>query len=309
MAPGQPSPAADALQSFSLPAANARGAVVRLEDAWDEVAGRSEHPAAVTELLGEALAAAALLTAHAKIDGRLSLQLRGPGPVRMLFAECTAEGTVRGIAQVDEETTGAGLTRDVRELGEGAVLAITIENHAGPGREPRRYQGLVPLESESLQGALEDYFRQSEQLPTRILLAADGHRVAGLLLQRVPGEGGHGATGDDADGWLRATALMDTLGQRELLDVPSLELLHRLFHEEEVRVPPARPLRFACSCSRARVADVLSSLGEEEALAAAVEGVAEIRCEFCGERYHFDADAIAGLFRNDPSAPAPDRLQ
>jgi molecular chaperone Hsp33 len=299
----------DDLTRFVLEGAGVRGVHVRLDDAWTEIEARADHPAAVTELLGEALAAAALLTAHAKIDGRLSLQLRGSGAIRLLFAECTAEGTVRGIAKVDDRGTDATVARDLRDLGSGAVLAITIENHAGPGRDPRRYQGLVPLESESLAGALEDYFRQSEQLPTRILLAADAGRVAGLMLQRIPGEGGHGVAGGDADGWTRATALMDTLGHGELLDVPALDLLRRLFHEEDVRVPPARPLRFACSCSRERVAEVLVSLGEDEALAAAGEGVAEIRCEFCGERYHFDADAIAGLFRGGPPAVAPERLQ
>lgn len=303
-----PLPTDDRLTRFVLDGAGVRGVHVRLDGAWREIEARADHPVAVTELLGEALAAAALLTAHAKIEGRLSLQLRGSGAIRLLFAECTGEGTVRGIAQVDGEPPEGGLTRDLRELGTGAVLAITIENPGAPGRDARRYQGLMPMESDTLAGALEDYFRQSEQLPTRILLAVDGGRVAGLLLQRIPGEGGHGAPGD-ADGWARASALMETLGEAELLEVPGLELLRRLFHEEDVRLPPARPLQFGCSCSRARVAEVLTSLGQEEALAAAADGVAEIRCEFCGERYHFDADAIAGLFPAGVEGAAPDRLQ
>src|SRR5690606_25286859 len=128
--------------------------------------------------------AAALFTGHAKIEGRLSVQLRGDGPVRTLFAECTAAGTLRGIAQVRPDA--APMPRDLRALGAEAVLAITIENPGGAGREPVRYQGLVALASESLAGAFEDYFRQSEQLPTRLLLAADGHRAAGLMLQKLP---------------------------------------------------------------------------------------------------------------------------
>jgi molecular chaperone Hsp33 len=289
---------------FLLEDAGVRGVRVHLDEAWREIRGRTDYPPAVAELLGEASAAAALLTAHAKVDGRLSLQLRGEGALRLLFAECTADDSLRGIAQFDEDAGPREFSRDLRQLGEGAMLAITIENHPPSAREPQRYQGLVPLESDSLAGALEDYFRRSEQLPTRMLLAADARRAAGLMLQKLPGDAG------DADGWLRAGALLDTLAPGELLDWADETLLHRLYHEEKVRLLDRRALRFACSCSRERVASVLQSIGREEALAAAESGVAEVRCEFCGQRYHFDADAIAGLF--DPSGDfldPPDRLQ
>jgi molecular chaperone Hsp33 len=289
---------------FLLEDAGVRGVHVRLGEAWCEIRGRADYPPAVAELLGEASAAAALLTAHAKVDGRLSLQLRGEGALRLLFAECTADDTLRGIAQFDEDAGPRDFSRDLRRLGEAAMLAITIENHPPSAREPQRYQGLVPLESDSLAGALEDYFRRSEQLPTRILLAADATRAAGLMLQKLPGDEG------DADGFTRAGALLDTLSPAELLDWPDETLLHRLYHEEKVRLLDRRALRFACSCSRERVASVLQSIGRDEALAAAESGVAEVRCEFCGQRYHFDADAIAALF--EPSGDGlepPERLQ
>ncbi len=294
--------ASDRLTPFLLPHAGVRGVHVHLRDAWRQIRSRADYPAAVAELLGEAAAATALFTGHAKIEGRLSVQLRGTGALRALFAECTAAGTLRGIAQLDE---AGAVSRDLRALGDGALLAITIENPNPHGRDPTRYQGLVPIESESLAGAFEDYFRQSEQLPTRLLLAADERQAAGLMLQKLPGDGG------DDDGWARATALFDTLGPAELLAVSGPGLLHRLFHEEDARVLAERPLAFACSCSRERVAAVLESLGQEEARAALDgRGMAEIRCEFCGQQYLFDPDEIEALFVSPHlHAASSDRLQ
>jgi molecular chaperone Hsp33 len=292
----------DSLTRFLLQGAGVRGVRVHLDATWQQISSRGEYPAAVRELLGEAAAAAALFTGHAKIDGRLSVQLRGEGPLRTLFAECTAAGTLRGIAQVDDDD--AALPRDLRALGSNAILAITIENPGAGGRDPTRYQGLVPLESDSLAGAFEGYFRQSEQLPTRLLLAADGERAAGLMLQKLPGDAG------DEDGWNRAVALFDTLATQELLDWPTATLLLRLFQEDGAEVLGQRPLRFACSCSRERVASMLQSLGREEAEAAVAGGVAEIRCEFCGQQYQFDADQIGALFQPQwNELDAPERLQ
>ena len=296
----------DTLTRFLLDGAGVRGVHVHLGATWQQIRDRaaSAHenpPVAAMELLGEAAAAAALFVGHAKVDGRLSIQLRGDGPLRTLFVECTAGGTLRGIAQVEE---GAQVARDLRDLGPDSILAITIENPAAEGHEPMRYQSIVTLASDSLAGAFEDYFRQSEQLPTRLLLATGGDRAVGLMLQKLPGDEG------DEDGWTRATALFDTLQVQELLDWPVASLLHRLFHQESVEVLGQRPLRFGCSCSRERVSAMLQSLGDDEALAAAAEGVAEIRCEFCGQQYHFDADQIAELFnRHRIELEAPERLQ
>ena len=291
----------DALTRFLLQEAGVRGVRVQLEETWRQIRARAEYPAAIEEMLGEACAAAALFTGHAKVDGRLSVQLRGDGPLRTLFAECTAAGTLRGIAQYDQ---GASVSRDLRELGDNALLVITIENPGVGDREPVRYQGIVGLESDSLAGAFEGYFRQSEQLPTRLLLAVDPQRVAGLMLQKLPGDAG------DEDGWTRASALFDTLTSRELLDLPMETLLRRLFHEDTVEILGSRPLEFACSCSRERVESMLQSLGEVEALAAAEDDVAEIRCEFCGQQYRFDREQIGALFRpRGVEVEPPARLQ
>jgi len=300
----------DQLTRFLIAGAGVRGVRVHLDDAWQQICTRaagSSHdapPAAAVELLGEAAAAAALFTGHAKIDGRLSIQLRGNGALRTLFAECTAAGTLRGIVQLAEDGEGCEVSRDLRTLGADAVLAITIENPSVAGREPMRYQGMVALESDSLAGAFEDYFRQSEQLPTRVLLAADGERAAGLMLQKLPGDEG------DEDGWMRAGALFDTLRPLELLDWSGDTVLTRLFHEDGVQVLGTKPLRFACSCSRGRVEAMLVSLGSEEARAAVADGEAAVRCEFCGQNYRFSGDEIETLLTVAGSEmAAPDRLQ
>lgn len=295
-------PDADRLTRFLLPNAGVRGVRVHLDQTWRQIRARSDYPPAVAELLGEASAAAALFTGHAKVDGRLSIQLRGEGALRTLFAECTAAGTLRGIARTSED--GVPVSRDLRAMGSDAVLAVTIENPAAGGREPVRYQGLVPVEAESLAGAFEGYFQQSEQLPTRLLLGVDVEVAAGLMLQKLPGDAG------DADGWNRASALFDTLQADELLALPGDALLHRLFHEEAVQVLAERPLSFACSCSRERVAGMLESLGAEEARAALSDGVATIRCEFCGQEYRFDRADMDALFTgNGVQSEAPERVQ
>ena len=293
--------ATDALTRFLLPAAGVRGVAVRLDETWRTVAGRADYPASARELLGEASAAAVLFTGHTKVDGRLSIQLRSQGSLRSLFAECTAAGTVRGIAQVSPHQDAP---RDLRELGNDALLAITIENPGLDPREPQRYQSLVGLEASRLAEAFEDYFRQSEQLPTRLLLATDGDQACGLMLQKLPGDEG------DDDGWNRAGALFDTLGEAELLATPVPDLLHRLFHEESLQILTQRPIRFGCSCSRERVESMLQSLGEEEATAALADGVAEVRCEFCGQEYRFSPVQIAELFSQPRvDVEAPTRLQ
>jgi molecular chaperone Hsp33 len=291
----------DALTRFLLPAAGVRGVAVRLDETWRTVAGRADYPASARELLGEAIAAAVLFTGHTKVDGRLSIQLRSQGSLRSLFAECTAAGTVRGIAQVTE---GEDAPRDLRDLGDDALLAITIENPGLDPREPQRYQSLVGLQASRLAEAFEDYFHQSEQLPTRLLLSADGDRACGLMLQKLPGDEG------DDDGWNRAGALFDTLGEAELLATAVPDLLHRLFHEESLQILTQRPIRFGCSCSRERVESMLQSLGEEEATAALADGVAEVRCEFCGQEYRFSPVQIAELFSQPKvDVEAPTRLQ
>jgi molecular chaperone Hsp33 len=292
----------DSLSRFLLERSGLRGVLVHLDETWRTIRHRAEYPDAVAERLGETCAAAALFTGHVKVEGRLSVQLRGTGALRTLFAECTADGTLRGIAHYAEPLP---VPLTPRAFGPGSVMAITIENHPLGEREPVRYQGLVGLDAETLSAAFEGYFDQSEQLPTRVLLAADGDRAAGLMIQQLP------ATPDpDGDGWARASALFDTLGPAELLATPAHTLLWRLFHEDDIRLLGQRPLAFACSCSRARVEDMLRTLGPAEAAAAAEGGEANVHCDFCGRAFAFTPGQVQGLFEAaGPNAPGSERLQ
>ena len=291
----------DILSLFLVERSGVRGVLVHLDETWQAIQARAPYPPAVAACLGETCAAAALFTGHAKLDGRLSVQLRGTGALRTLFAECTAEGTLRGIAHYAEPLPEP-LTP--RAFGAGSVMAITIENLPPGGQEMQRYQSMVSLDADSLAAAFNDYFSKSEQLPTRVLLAADGTRAAALMIQQLPE--GHG----DADGWARSSAMFETLGSEELLSTPDETLLFRLFHEDGVRLLGRRSLRFACSCSRERVEDALRSLGRDESLAAARDGEAKVHCDFCGQAYSFSEPQIVTLFETaGANAPGSQRLQ
>ena len=271
----------DVLHRFLLERAGVRGVLVRLGPSWRDVAGRADYPEAVRTLLGQSLAASALLTGNIKFEGALSIELKSSGALRLLFTECTDQGRLRGLARWNAPLPEPFVVSDLP----AAVMAITI-GHAERGQ---RYQGLVDLHHPSLGEALENYFSQSEQLPAKIVLAANGENAVGLMLQRLPGEGGHSAA-DDEDGWNRIEHLTATLGAEELLNTSPEQLLYRLYHEESVRLFEPRPLAFGCSCTRDRVESMLRSLGREEVEAAleARDGEIEVICEFCAQRYTFD---------------------
>ncbi len=291
---------ADSLTRFLLERSGVRGVLVRLDNSWQQIAERAPYPPAVAARLGETCAAAALFTGHAKIAGRLSIQLRGSEALRTLFAECTSAGTLRGLAHYHEPIPSP-LTP--RAFGLDAMLAITVESTPPGARESNRYQGVVGLDADNLAAAFERYFNESEQLPTRVLLTGQGLHAAGLMLQQLPGEAG------DDDGWARCNALFDTLSEQELARTPVETLLYRLFHDEGVRLLGRQSLSFACSCSRERVAAMLHNLGAEETRAALIDGEALIHCDFCGQSYRFDAVEIETLLARPASAPGSLRLQ
>ncbi|MEW6445189.1 MAG: Hsp33 family molecular chaperone HslO [Pseudomonadota bacterium] len=286
-------------------AGGARGELVQLEAAWQTLLSRSDYPPAVATLLGQAAVAAILLAATLKIDGRLTLQVMGEQPadacesrasgVHLLVMQVTSNRELRGLArwhgELPEEMKDGGLSL----MGDGR-LVMTIETARG-----ERYQGIVPLEGESLAQALEGYFARSEQLATRLWLEASSTRAAGLLVQKMPGQ-----TGAEADeDWRRIVALSETVSREELLELPAETLLHRLFHEEDRRVFEPEPVRFACACSRERVAEMLRGLGHDEIdRILAEQGHIEVDCEFCNARYTFDTVDAAGLFTAQPHPAA-----
>jgi molecular chaperone Hsp33 len=292
----------DVLHRFMLERAGVRGVLVRLGPAWREVAGRAHYPGALRSVLGQTLVASALLTGNIKLDGALSVELKSSGPLRLLFAECTDHGRLRGLARWNDPLPE---TLDLAAMPD-AIMAITIGN----AERGQRYQGLVDLQHPELASALENYFSQSEQLPARIVLAADGEHAVGLMLQKLPDEGGHDAV-EDEDAWTRIQHLTATLGQQELLSTPPEQLLYRLYHEESVRLFDPRPLAFGCSCTRERVEAVLRSLGRDEVEAAleAREGEIEVICEFCAQRYTFDRVDAEHLLSVTPAASAPHTAQ
>lgn len=298
-----------------------RGAIVRLTDGWAEVLRRREGPGAfpppVQALLGELTAAAVLMHSQLRFDGALVLQVSGDGPVKLAVAEVGPDLGFRATAKVVGAVPADGqLEALVNVHGQGRC-AITLDpRERQPGQQP--YQGVVPLHGDRreplqrVQQVLEHYMLQSEQLDTRLLLAADGTVAAGLLLQRMPVEGagnleggaGRAPRNEDeiglSEAFNRIATLAATLTREELLTLAPEQLLHRLFWEEALRVfDPAATARphFACRCSRERVRGMLRSLGREESESLIAErGLVEVGCDFCGLQYRFDAVDVGEMF-------------
>src|SRR6185312_4998080 len=303
----------DLVQPFQIDAPGLRGRLVRLGPLVDEVLRRHDYPQPVAELLGETLALAAALAGALKYEGVFTLQTKGDGPIRLMVADVTSDGQMRGYAQFDEERLVSALDGPIgspvpRLLGAG-YLAFTVDQ--GPDTE--RYQGIVELIGGTLADCAHHYFRQSEQLQAGIRLACgltraeDGSqrwRAGALMLQRLPEEGGSG-NGDARefeeaeDDWRRSLFMMGSSRSDELLD-PHLapnDLLFRLFHEDGVRVYPVHVLKAECRCSRARVAGMLKALPRQEVESLKLDDDAVIvTCEFCSAQYRFDDDDLAALY-------------
>jgi molecular chaperone Hsp33 len=298
----------DVILPFRIVRTGLHGRLVRLGPVVDAILSRHRYPEPVAALLGEALALTCTLGAALKFDGIFSLQTKGDGPVRLLVADVTSAGGVRGYAEADADRL-AEIGPDLpdnpvpRLLGAGH-LAFTVDQ--GPDTE--RYQGVVELTGATLTDCAAHYLRQSEQLETLLNLGfghrGGGWRAYGLMVQRPPRPRSDfenawdaaAADEDAADDWLRTASLVGTLGNAEGLD-PALSparLLYRLFHEDGVRVLEPRPLAFACRCSRERVVDTLRMLDRDEIAGMKVGDAVEVTCQFCSETYRFtDADLEA----------------
>ena len=298
-------PADDLILPFQAEHADVSGRLVKLGPVVDTILSRHAYPEAVSQLLGEAVALTALLGAALKFEGKFILQASTDGPVDLLVADYQVPGGLRGYARFSAERL-AELPPGANLLGEGH-LAMTIDR----GSDTERYQGVVPLEGESLTEAADTYFRQSEQLPTFIRLAVARHyragdkggnawtwRAGGLLVQKLTREGGRGSARGSAiaeEDWARAKALAETVEDHELLDpmLPPDRLLYRLFHEEQVRAFRAIPLNSYCSCSQARVEELLRRFSAEDLAEMVVDGEVWVTCEFCNSRYRFDPASFA----------------
>jgi molecular chaperone Hsp33 len=294
----------DLLHRFLFEDVPVRGHLVRLDASWRATIEHHDYPQPVSDVLGEAMAAAVLMAGALKFEGRLSLQFEGRGSVRLMLAQCTHRHAIRGVARYEGLPDGAA---GIESFGDGQ-LAVTIEQPEGGDR----YQGVVPLDRRILAECLDRYFERSEQLPTRFMLAATPGRAAGLMLQRVAaGDAGtpdEQAAADDA--WRRIGLLAGTVSPQELLETPCRQLLARLFAEDDIRLFEGTPVFFQCSCSRERVAEILQSLGAEEVRTLLQErGEVEVRCEFCNRAWRFDAVDVAALFSAGAPQQAPRALQ
>ena len=289
----------DTLQKFMFEGAPVRGELVELSDTWRQVQSLRDYPAAIKTLLGEMLAAAALLSANLKFNGAIIMQIYGDGPVRLLVVECDGDLRMRATAKFDQDAdidTLAGLSTLVNLSGNGRFVITLDPKDKLPGQQA--YQGVVPLDGDSIATVIENYMLRSEQLDTRLWLAADQHVSRGLLLQKLPNGGGIDAPlDDDLATWDRSVLLASTLKNVELLETDIATLMRRLFWEETIRVFDPKHPSFLCSCSRERVANMLKMLGRQEVDEALTEaGHLGVDCEFCGKHYTFDKVDCAQLF-------------
>ena len=242
--------------------------------------------------IGEFLAASVLLATTLKFEGKLILQARSQGQIPLLMVECDSQLQVRAIARGAHQATSTRFD----QLLAGGQLAITIDPVSG-----KRYQGIVPLVQDSLAHSLESYFRQSEQLGTRLWLAASGERAAGLLLQQLPAQLVTDSEARQSD-WEHAATLGATVRPGELLDLAAPEVIHRLYHEESIRLFDPLPVCFRCSCSRQRTLNALRSLPAEEIEELLVElGTITMDCEFCNQQYSFQREDLAAIPGTDDS--------
>jgi len=274
-----------------------RGHSVRMSQAWRSLREHRDYPPAVQQLVGEAVSAVVLLAATLKFDGTLTLQLQGKGLVNLLVAQCTHDFKVRGMARHDQlPSREEGETTGFRSLAGDGQIIVTVES-ADRGSS---YQGVVPITGDSLAESLEAYFLQSEQLPSRVLLASTPGVVAGMLVQRIAGVGGKQAPTDPAaleEAWMKADHAMQGLGAAQLLADDIEPRLVRMFGDDEVRVFSGHDVIHECRCSRERVANVLRSLGQEEVRGVIAEqGAVTVTCEFCQKPYRFDPIDAEQLF-------------
>lgn len=298
----------DTLQKFMVDNAPVRGELVELSATWQQVLARRDYPDAVTTLLGEMLSAAALLSANLKFNGMIVMQIHGDGPVRLLVVECDSDLHMRATAKLvegAEVAPDASLAQLVNASGGGRFVITLDPKDKMPGQQA--YQGIVPLDGDNIATVIENYMLRSEQLDTKLWLAADAKVSRGVLLQKLPTEGGKNAPQDELETWNRLSMLGNTLRNEEMLSTDIDTLMHRLFWEETIRVFEPQHPQFHCTCSREKVGDMLKMLGQAEIEdALSTQETLGISCEFCGQDYAFDAVDCAQLFvAESPAQAAP----
>lgn len=303
---------ADILKKYLFENRTVKVQALRLHDTWRDAQVHHDYPPAVQRMLGELVAAAALLAANLKFDGSLVLQLQGDGPVSLIVVECRADLSLRATVKIRNEYVvpdNGTLRTLVNPGGNGRFIVVLDPARKVPGQQA--YQGIVPIESDSVARVLEDYMAASEQLDTRLVLAADAQWACGVLLQRLPDAGGNPQGGmqeqTSSQTFEHASALLETVKPEELLATDTDTLIHRLFWDDPLLAFEPQGVRWHCSCTRERIADMLRMLGAAEVGDILEErGAVDVNCEFCGKPYHFDPVDCAGLFTETSALPEQD---
>ena len=297
----------DTLTKFMFDDATVRGEMVELHTTWQEILKHHQYPVPVRNLLGELTAAATLLCANLKFEGSMIMQIHGDGAVKLLVVECNNHLQLRSMAKMADDVIindRTSLTELINANGRGRFVITLDPSDKSAGQQP--YQGIVPLDGSTIAGIIENYMKQSEQLDTKLWLAADGHLSRGMLLQRLPFFGGtsQNKVNDQENAqelaqqaWERATILGNTVKPEELLSTDNATLMHRLFWEETLRAFEPQHTSFICTCSRDKVSNMLVMLGKAEVTEAVTSlGKLDINCDFCGMPYSFDAVDCTALF-------------
>jgi len=291
----------DTLNRFLFENTPIRGNLVNLTNTFQLALNKQHLPAGLKQALGELMAASALLTATLKMNGSLVLQIQSKGTLKLLVVECTSDFGIRATAKWNGEISDEQNLFDLIEHGQ---FVITLDPKDGG----QTYQGIVPIEGDDISTILENYMLRSEQIDTKIWLASDGKSAAGMLLQKLPDTMNQVSKSEesaehDVDAWNRVGHLADTITNDELLNLDTETLLHRLFHEEDVRLFEASNTKFFCSCTRTSVANMLRMLGNEEISSILEEqGKIEVNCDFCNTHYQFDKVDAAQLMVSDVAA-------
>lgn len=282
----------DILQRFLFENASIRGEIVHLNTSYRSIINQHPYPVFIKKLLGEALVSISLLAAIFKLKGRLTLQFQSKGALKLLLVQCNDQLHLRGLVDAQKNITFDEMQASFQQ----GTLMVTLDLDVAKGK---RYQGIVEWTGASLSASLENYFKLSEQLPTKIWLAVDENQAAGLLLQMMPKEESELIQDD----WDRLVHLTHTLTDNELLTLDTKDLLHRLYVEEDVRLFPPESLQFKCECSLARSENAILLLGQKEAEQELKNKKnIVVTCEFCNHDYVFDAVDVALLFKksSDP---------
>lgn len=286
----------DHCQRFIFENTRLRGEIVRITTSWQQLISRHDYPENIRNVLGECVAAALLLSSTLKYQGSVTLQIQGKGPVHLLVVQVTSEKTFRAVVEFKPEASSC---LSLAEMFADANLIMTLES----SRHKERYQSIIALNHATLSAAIDEYFGRSVQLRTRLWLGSSADSIGGLLLQEMPETP---TIKSDESYWEHIQILSETITTEELCGLHTEQILHRLYHQETVRLFDADPIRFYCPCSKARFSSSLASLGRAEVgEIIATQGIIHIQCDFCLQEYEFDRVDVEAMFAENMVSEVP----